>query len=80
MFALSFRQRPDRARGQVKAPSLVGVWDNSLFFHDGRFDKIEHDTDRDFYLDPQGAKEYGLIDEILEKPSKANAALNGKVS
>ncbi len=43
-------------------------------------ERIEHDTDRDFYLDPQGAKEYGLIDEILEKPSKANAALNGKVS
>lgn len=40
-MTLSFRQRPDRARGQVKAPSLVGVWDNSLFFHDGRFDKIE---------------------------------------
>lgn len=43
-------------------------------------ERIEHDTDRDFYLDPQGAKEYGLIDEILEKPSKANPALNGKVS
>ena len=43
-------------------------------------ERIEHDTDRDFYLDPQGAKEYGLIDEILEKPSKANVALNGKAS
>jgi ATP-dependent Clp protease protease subunit len=45
-------------------------------------ERIEHDTDRDFYLDPQGAKEYGLIDEILEKPSKATLASspNGKVS
>lgn len=43
-------------------------------------ERIEHDTDRDFYLDPQGAKEYGLIDEILEKPSKAKVALNGKAS
>ena len=41
-------------------------------------ERIEHDTDRDFYLDPHGAKEYGLIDEILEKPSKATVALNGK--
>lgn len=41
-------------------------------------ERIEHDTDRDFYLDPAGAKEYGLIDEILEKPSKAAVALNGK--
>jgi len=43
-------------------------------------ERIEHDTDRDFYLDPHGAKEYGLIDEILEKPSKAAVALNGKAS
>jgi ATP-dependent Clp protease protease subunit len=31
-------------------------------------EKITHDTDRDYYLNAQGAKEYGLIDEILEKP------------
>ena len=44
-------------------------------------DRIEHDTDRDFYLDPAGAKEYGLIDEILEKPSQVAAASpNGKAS
>jgi ATP-dependent Clp protease protease subunit len=30
-------------------------------------DKIIHDTDRDFYLNPQQAVEYGLIDEILTK-------------
>ena len=28
--------------------------------------KIEKDTDRDFYLSAQEAKEYGLIDEVLE--------------
>jgi len=33
-------------------------------------DKISHDIDRDFYLDPEQAKEYGLIDEILTKPAK----------
>jgi len=46
-------------------------------------DRIEHDTDRDFYLDPPAAKEYGLIDEILEKPSQAATVTgnqNGKVS
>ena len=44
-------------------------------------DRIEHDTDRDFYLDPSGAKDYGLIDEILERPSQVAAASpNGKVS
>jgi ATP-dependent Clp protease protease subunit len=30
-------------------------------------EKITHDTDRDYYLNSPGAKEYGLIDEILEK-------------
>jgi ATP-dependent Clp protease protease subunit len=31
---------------------------------------IEHDTDRDFYLDPVEAMEYGLIDQVLEVPEK----------
>jgi ATP-dependent Clp protease protease subunit len=31
-------------------------------------EKITHDTDRDYYLNPQQAVEYGLIDEILSKP------------
>jgi len=39
--------------------------------HTGQsIEKIAHDTDRDFYLDPEQAKEYGLIDEILTKPEK----------
>jgi ATP-dependent Clp protease protease subunit len=45
-------------------------------------EKIEHDTDRDFWLDPLAAKEYGLIDDILAQPSGAAAAAaagaNGK--
>ena len=28
--------------------------------------KIEKDTDRDFYMTPQEAKEYGLVDEIIK--------------
>jgi ATP-dependent Clp protease protease subunit len=31
-------------------------------------DKVIHDTDRDFYLNPQQAVEYGLIDEVLGTP------------
>ena len=30
-------------------------------------EQIEKDTDRDFYMDTNEAKEYGLIDNILEK-------------
>ncbi len=44
---------------------------NLLVKHTGQpMDKIIHDTDRDFYLDPQQAVEYGLVDEILTKPSE----------
>ena len=35
--------------------------------------KITHDTDRDFYLDPQQAVEYGIVDEILSKPTEKKA-------
>ena len=39
--------------------------------HTGQtMEKIVHDTDRDFYLDPTQAVEYGIIDEILTKPSE----------
>ncbi len=30
--------------------------------------RIEKDTDRDFFMNPEEAKVYGLIDRILEKP------------
>lgn len=30
-------------------------------------DKIERDTDRDFFMSAQEAKEYGLIDQIIQK-------------
>lgn len=39
--------------------------------HTGQpMERITHDTDRDFYLTPQQAVEYGLIDEVLIKPEK----------
>lgn len=47
-----------------------------LVKHTGQpMDKIIHDTDRDFYLNPEQAVEYGIVDEILhakkeKKPEK----------
>ena len=44
---------------------------NILAKHTGQpMDKITHDTDRDFYLNPQQAIEYGIVDEILGKPTQ----------
>lgn len=38
-----------------------------LAIHTGQdIDKIEKDTDRDFFMNPQEAKEYGIIDEVIE--------------
>ena len=36
------------------------------------YDKIAQDTDRDFYLTPEQAVEYGLVDEILGKSEPAD--------
>jgi len=45
-----------------------------LVKHTGQpMEKITHDTDRDFYLNPQQAVEYGIVDEILSKPAKEKA-------
>jgi ATP-dependent Clp protease protease subunit len=36
--------------------------------HTGQdMEKVTHDTDRDFYLNPEQAVEYGIVDEVLEK-------------
>ena len=39
--------------------------------HTGQpLEKVTHDTDRDFYLDPKQAVDYGIVDEILSQPKK----------
>jgi ATP-dependent Clp protease, protease subunit len=41
---------------------------NILVKHTGQpMEKVQHDTDRDFYLNAKQAIEYGLIDHVLEK-------------
>ena len=42
--------------------------------HTGQpLEKITHDFDRDFYLNAQQAVEYGIVDEVLAKPTKEAA-------
>ena len=44
---------------------LTGI----LAKHTGKSEEqIEHDSDRDFYLDAQGAVDYGVVDQVLGLP------------
>jgi ATP-dependent Clp protease protease subunit len=46
-----------------------------LSAHTGQpMERIVRDTDRDFYLDANGAKEYGIIDEVLQGADASVAA------
>jgi len=47
---------------------MRSVINHLLAVHSGQsIEQIEKDTDRDFIMSAQQAKEYGLIDEIIHK-------------
>lgn len=57
---------------EITAREILRVQDKIrtiLANHTGQtYDKISRDTDRDFYLPAEQAKDYGLIDEVLGTP------------
>jgi ATP-dependent Clp protease, protease subunit len=47
---------------------IRGVLNDLIVKHTGQpLSRVERDTDRDFFLGPEEAKEYGLIDGIIEQ-------------
>jgi ATP-dependent Clp protease protease subunit len=51
--------------------------------HSGQpMERVSQDTERDYYMTPQQAKDYGLIDDIIAAPPKigAAAATDGQVA
>ena len=59
--------------------SLTTKLTEILASHTGQpFDKVKRDTERDYYMTAQEAKEYGLVDEVLEPVHALGAAANGK--
>ena len=55
---------------EITAKQIVkikGKLNKILAKHTGQpLDKVEKDTDRDFYLSAEEAKEYGIIDEVIK--------------
>ena len=48
---------------------------NIISSHTGQpYDKVARDTDRDYYLNPDHALEYGLVEEVLSKPVEGQDA------
>jgi ATP-dependent Clp protease protease subunit len=55
--------------------SLTTKLTEILSQHTGQpFEKVKRDSDRDYYMTAQEAKEYGMVDEVLE-PSKIPAGV-----
>jgi ATP-dependent Clp protease, protease subunit len=63
---------------EIAAREILRLQDmlrNIIAKHTGQtVEKISHDTDRDFYLNPVQAVEYGIVDEILSRPEKPEKA------
>src|SRR5919112_777616 len=60
--------------------SLTTKLTEILAQHTGQaFEKVKHDTERDYYMTAEEAKEYGLVDEVLE-PSKVLAGVTNLVA
>jgi len=59
---------------EIEAKEIIrikGILNNIMAKHTGQpLKKIEKDTDRDFWMSPEEAKEYGIIDTIIEKRSE----------
>ncbi len=55
-----------QAKEMLRTRSMLN---DILALHTGQpLKRIEKDTDRDYYMSPEEAKEYGLVDEILTGP------------
>jgi ATP-dependent Clp protease protease subunit len=58
---------------------LQALLRNILIRHTGQTEeKVTHDTDRDFYLTPEQAVEYGLVDEVIGKTAEEKGKAKDK--
>jgi ATP-dependent Clp protease protease subunit len=54
---------------QIQAKEILRMrqeLDQIISHHTGQtLERVEKDSDRDFFMSPQEAKEYGLVDEVI---------------
>ncbi|MBI4531810.1 MAG: ATP-dependent Clp endopeptidase proteolytic subunit ClpP [Candidatus Latescibacteria bacterium] len=67
---------------EIHAKEILAIRDriNSILAHDtGQpLERIEKDTDRDFFMSPAEAKEYGIIDEIFVSKKRRKTSGQGE--
>ncbi len=69
---------PDIEVAARETLSLTTKLTEILAKHSGQeYDKVKRDTERDYYMTAEEAKQYGLVDEVLEPASAAAAAAVG---
>lgn len=65
---------------QIQAQEILrmrSALDDLLAFHTGQpVEKIHHDTDRDYIMSAEEAKEYGMVDAVLSSRDLAAASLS----
>jgi ATP-dependent Clp protease, protease subunit len=69
-------QASDLAIHAKEIDRVKGDLNKLISIHTGQpLERVERDTDRDFFLSPEEAIEYGLVDGVIEAPPKLSEAL-----
>jgi ATP-dependent Clp protease, protease subunit len=70
---------PDIEVAARETLSLTNKLTEILALHSGQeFDKVKRDTERDYYMTAADAKDYGIIDEVLEPSKLAELVASGE--
>ena len=65
----------------IQAKEILRVRDelNRIFVHHTgqSIEQIQHDTDRDFFMTPEQARGYGIVDEVISSKPTPRAVAEG---